>query len=66
MDLRLPHERDLDRQRVIRLRESEFDLQTELADLADEITWRHERIAVILQLLRQTRADLASIEAVAA
>jgi len=66
MTPRLPHETERDRQRHIILRENLFDLQTELNDLAAEITWRHERIEVILSLLRQTRADLAVVTKAAA
>lgn len=66
MELRLPHERELDRQRYIRLRENAIDLQMELNDLAAEITSRHERIEVILARLRQTRAHLAVVTKAAA
>jgi uncharacterized protein involved in exopolysaccharide biosynthesis len=52
------HERTLSQ-----LRENEIDLQTELADLADEIQTREARIVEVQRHLRETRRLLrAAIE----
>jgi hypothetical protein len=48
-----------------RLRESEFDLQTELEDLADEIRSRQARVCAVLRALRDVRAQIAALEAAA-
>ena len=56
---------ELGRQRRI-LRESIFDLGVELADLADEIQSRTERVVQVQQLLRASRGELAALNATAA
>ena len=57
------YENELDRQLFVRLRENEFDLQTELADLADEITTRQRRIIEVRSALRTTRESMRRLRA---
>lgn len=51
-------ENEIDRQRFIQLRENEFDLQTELADLTDEILTRETRTLEVISLLRTNREHM--------
>jgi hypothetical protein len=52
---------ELDRQLLIRLRESEFDLQTELASLADEIETRQRQVSCVMKRLAHVRRQRSEL-----
>jgi hypothetical protein len=58
MTIRSVSENEIDRQLFTRLRENEIDLQTELADLGEEIATREIRITEVLAALRTTREHM--------
>ena len=61
MDTTLSQAPDLDGEQLRQLQESEWDLSVELQDLEQEIAERGKRLAVVLSLLRQTRADIRAL-----
>lgn len=52
------YETELDRQLFIRFCQNEIDLQTEMADLSEEIISREARLMEVMAHLRRTREQM--------